>query len=69
MKNLIITVPLNREDDERRISRMLLEMVQEINDRGYSVTQATIDDRVVLDVHGMYLQTAMETPDSGENRP
>ena len=69
MKNLIITVPLNREDDERRISRMLLEMVQEINDRGYSVTRATIDDRVVLDAHGMYLQTAVETPDNGGNRP
>lgn len=69
MKNLIITVPLDREDDERRISRMLLEMVQEINDRGYSVTQATIDDRVVLDAHGMYLQTPVETPDNGGNRP
>lgn len=53
MREMVIKVQLTKDDTKRDIVNLALEIMSEINDRGYGVLSVNADEQEVIGIGGI----------------
>lgn len=53
MREMVIKVQLTNDDTKRDIANLALEIMSEINDRGYGVLSVNADEQEVIGIGGI----------------
>ena len=53
MREMVIKVQLTKNDTEKDIVNLALEIMSEINDRGYGVLSVNADEKEIIGIRGI----------------